>query len=363
MSLPKLRVAVVGTGFGTTVHIPAYQSCEATEVVAVCSATEQRAREAAVRFGIPVWTTDYRTLLGRDDVDAVSIASPPFTHHEMSLAAFAAGKHVLLEKPMAVNTAECREMLDAATRSGLGHMIAFEFRWHPGRLFIHQLLREGYIGQLRHANITLFVGTRGGSLGSPYYNWAARRDMGGGMLPGVGSHYLDALSWWFGDFAGVFGGAYAQIPERLDPTTGENRFASADDGFTLQVRFKQGGWATVTQSMAAPFGPGTRIELYGTEGTLATYYPGFNPAARTPILGGRVGDERLRDLSIPARYFPFEDDRDVRMLPFRLMVDDFAGAVRSNRVVAPTFEDGLRIQQAMEGVFTSMDTGRWVELG
>jgi len=353
---------VIGTGFGTTVHIPAFQSCEETEVVAVCSVREEHAREAAARFGVPAWTTDYRTLLTRDDVAAVSIASPPFTHRAMSLEALAAGKHVLLEKPMGVNAAECREMLDAATRSGLAHMIAFEFRWHPGRLYIDQLLREGYIGEFRHANISLYVATRGGSLGSPYYNWAAQREMGGGMLLGVGSHYLDALRWWFGDFAGVFGAAYAQVPERTDPVTGASMLASADDGFTLQVRFQRGGWGTVTQSMAAPFGPGTRVELYGSEGTLATYYPGFNPAPRTPILGARVGDDGLRELPMPERYFPFEDDRDIRMLPFRLMVSEFVNAARNRTPVAPTFDDGLKVQAAMDGVFTSMESGRWVDL-
>ena len=359
----KLRVAVVGTGFGTIVHIPAFQSCAETEVVAVCSAREERAREAAEQFGVPSWTTDYDALAQRSDIDIISISSPPFTHLPMGMAALDAGKHVLLEKPMAVNVAECLALLDNAEARGLVHMVAHEFRWNPSRAYIGQLIREGYIGQLRHVNITLFVAARGGSLGRRTYGWAAQREMGGGMLFAIGSHYIDGLRSWFGDFSGVLGSAFVQVPERDDPASGERVMASADDGFHLHLRFRAGGWASMAASMAAPFGPGTRIEIYGTEGTLVSTSNGFNPPPQGGLLGARTGEPALHELPIPAHYTPFEDNRDDRMASFRLMIDDFAAAVRSNgKPIPPTFYDGLRVQEVLNGVFTSMETGRWVDI-
>lgn len=358
----RIRVAVVGTGFGTLVHIPAFQSCPEAEVVAVCSAQESRAREAAARFTIPFWTGDYRSLLQRDDVDAISVSSPPFTHREMALAAAAAGKHILLEKPMGLSTTECGEMLAAAETAGVVHMIAHEFRWHPGRRYMADLIRDGYIGKLRHANVSVLVPARGGSLASPYHNWAARREMGGGMLMAIGSHFIDALRWWFGEFSHVVGATFAQVPERIDEATGATVLASADDGFTLQLGFRSGAWATMTQSMAAPFGAGARIELHGTEGSLVTHNPGFNPTPTTPVYGGRTGDAVLAELPLPTRYVPFEDDRDIRMVPFRLMVTDFIAAIRSGRPAPVTFHDGLKVQQVMDGAVRSMEARTWVDL-
>src|SRR5579885_794003 len=99
----RLRVAVVGTGFGAAVQIPGLQRYSRTEVVAVAARSDAHARETAARFGIPHAFTSVDAMLELDGVDAVSIASPPATHHALTLAALRAGKHVLCEKPFALN--------------------------------------------------------------------------------------------------------------------------------------------------------------------------------------------------------------------------------------------------------------------
>lgn len=363
MAERKLRVGVIGTGFGTIVHIPGYQSCPDTEVVAVCSAHKERAEEAAAKFDIPHAFTDYREMVQMPELDLISITTPPFEHCAMTMAALDAGKHVLCEKPMALNVRECKEMLAKAEEKGLVHMMVHEFRFAPQRSYVSKLIADGYIGKLRHVNVSLYTGARGGSLANPVYSWAAQRSMGGGMLMALGSHYIDALRYWFGDYAGVFGQVFTHIPERSDPADRSKAIhTDADDAFAFQATFKDGGWATMTASMAAPFGPGARIEIYGAEGTLVAPQRGFNPEPDGKIYGARIGEKELRDIPVPSALRPFEDHRDDRLLPFRLQLDLLVKAIREKKPVAPTFYDGLKVQEVLDGILQSNDTGKWVEI-
>jgi predicted dehydrogenase len=359
----SLRVGVIGVGFGTQVQIPAFQS-EGVEVVAVCARREERARDAAGRFGIPQVFTDYRRMLEVADLDAVSVVSPHALHREMAEAALAAGKHVLCEKPFALNVEEARSMRDAARRSGLTAMIAHEFRWAPQRSYVKQLLDEGYIGRLRFAHASLFVGPRGAA-GVP--RPMPKPDLGrhGGFLWGLGSHYIDAFRHWFGDIVRVQATMHSHVPERLDPATQEVRLTETDDAFALMLEFASGGWGVLTGSSAAPFGQGASIEVFGDEGSLSTPQPppGFNPPPDGRVYGARLGDPDRQELPVPERHRPFEDDRDARLVAFRLMVREFVRGVCDGISPAPSFDDGYRCQQVLDAAVESARTGNGVSIG
>src|SRR5262245_58273094 len=154
MSQRPLRIGVVGVNYGATVHIPGLQS-EGVEVIAVCARRQETAGEAAEKYGIPRVFTDYEAMLKLDDLDAVAIASPVSLHAPMTLAALAAGKHVICEKPFAANQAEAREMWDAAQKTGLTATIGHEFRFSSARMRAKELIDEGYIGNLRFVSMRL----------------------------------------------------------------------------------------------------------------------------------------------------------------------------------------------------------------
>src|SRR3970040_1531692 len=145
MTARKRRVGVIGVGFGLQVHVPGFRS-EGWEVVAIPSRNSDRAQKAAKDAGVPNAHSDPYELINRDDIDAVAIATPPAPHHELARAAFKAGKHVLCEKPFALDAKQAAAMRDAAERSKLTAMVAHEFRNTPQRAYIKQLLGEGYIG-------------------------------------------------------------------------------------------------------------------------------------------------------------------------------------------------------------------------
>src|SRR3989475_12418971 len=147
----KLRVGVIGTGFGAEVQIPAFLAHPRVEMVAVTSGTLGRAREVAGRFKIPQAFDDYRDMVAKADLDLVSITSPPDTHHPAALAALARRPHVLCEKPMALNAAQAEEMLREAERQGGTHVIDHELRVNPNRRKIKRQIRERFIDAPRPA--------------------------------------------------------------------------------------------------------------------------------------------------------------------------------------------------------------------
>ncbi|MBI2912136.1 MAG: hypothetical protein HYY05_08325, partial [Chloroflexi bacterium] len=173
----------------------------------------------------------------------------------------------------------------------------------------------------------------------------------------LGSHYVDCLRHWFGEVDSVSGHAFTHRPERTLPGTGRTIMADADDTFTFTVHFAQGGWAAMTASSVACFGPGAVIEIYGRDGTLVTPQTGVNPPAHGTLLGARLGDGALAELPIPARLQPFADGRDDRLMPFRLLVREFQRGVEEGISPSPNFYDGYRCQQILDAVRESSRTG------
>ncbi len=358
---PNLRVGVIGVGFGTTVHVPGFQS-EGLEVVAVAARREARARETAAQFGVPNATGDWRELVSAPEVDVVSIASPHALHSEMAVAALEAGKHVLCEKPTAVNAAEARAMREAARASSATAMIAHEFRWAPQRSYVRRLLDQRYIGDFRFVRGSLEVGPR---RQPSTLRPAPDPDLGrrGGFLWGLGSHYLDAFRHWFGEIVAVQSIMRAEFPERAD-ASGAPVATQTDDTFAVLMEFENGGWGMFSGTSAAPFGQGAQIEVFGSEGSLSTPQPlpGFNPPPDGKVYGAKFGDETRTELPMPADLVPFDDERDHRLLPFRLMVRDFVHGIRNGTSPTPNFEDGYRIQQVLDAVVESSETGRRVAI-
>jgi len=107
----KIRVGVIGLGIGTDIHIPGFQACPDAEVVAICDVRQERVEAAAKKFGIPNVFTDYRKMLELNGLDAVSITTPPHLHFPMTMAALEAGKHIICEKPMALNLDEAQWLI------------------------------------------------------------------------------------------------------------------------------------------------------------------------------------------------------------------------------------------------------------
>lgn len=183
--------AVIGAGLWGSLHARVYSESRRAQLVAVCDSDSDRAAEVAREFGVDCHT-DHLELLSRPDVDAVSIVTPDFAHTQLALDAIAAGKHVLIEKPLATTSAECRRIIDAARGAGVKLMVDFHNRWSPPFFKARKSIEAGEIGSVRliyyRLNDTIFVPTE-------MLSWAARST----VEWFVGSHSLDTVRWLVGD--------------------------------------------------------------------------------------------------------------------------------------------------------------------
>ena len=349
-----IRIGVIGVGFGAKVQAPAFQD-EGFEVAAICSRREERAREVADSLGISHAYTDYRQMLEQPDLDAVSIVAPPNLHHDMTAAALDAGKHVLCEKPFAMDEAEAKAMLDKARGTKLTAMVAHEFRFAPARSYVKELLEQGYIGDFQSASVTLFM--RGGPPGGrPGFDWRQQYSYGGGQLGGLGSHYIDCLRDWFGDVASVSGRVFT-------PYNGAHGDDTSDDAFGLLMTFAKGGWASLTANFAAPLGSKVRMEIHGTEGSLSLSHAGPNPPPDGTVFGARhAEDKELRELPVPERFHVEPDERDARLGAFRVLAARFRRGIEEGTSPTPNFEDAYRCQQIMDAVRFG-GAGEWADIG
>ena len=210
-----IGIGVIGTGFARKVQIPAFLACEGVKIVSVASGSLANAQATAVECGAEHFTSDWRETVARGDVDLVLITTPPNLHREMTLASISAGKHVLCEKPMAMNVAEAAEMTAAAEGKPLLTLIDHELRFQPGRLQAYEMLREGLIGKVRHSKFFFQSPNRGNP--SVPWNWWSDATVGGGALGAIGSHIIDSFNWFLGTgISSVFCQLHTAIKQRRD---------------------------------------------------------------------------------------------------------------------------------------------------
>lgn len=348
-------VGVIGTGFGSIVQAPGFSRAPGCKVVAIASSRKERAEAAARQLGIPFATDDYRALLARDDVDLVCISAPPYLHHEMTLAALAAGKHVLCEKPMAADRGQAWEMERRVRETGRIGLIDFELRCMPARAYMKELIDSGYLGVLYWVHATHFGGFRGRTMDDVPYDWLAQKKYAGGMLGAMGCHYVDAFRWWFGEVTGLYAELDTRAKARPLPGGSGTREADSDDTIWCSMKLDNGAMATLVLSAAVRHGPGARIEAYGSEGTLVLENDG-------PLFGARKGEARLAELPVPARLLSPAEGEDRRLRAFIPWARRVVDAVRQQQQITPDFHDGVRCQEVMDAIHRSSETRRWVGL-
>lgn len=188
--MSKIRVGLIGVGsIAQAAHIPSLKSL-GVPIVAVADAVEERAKQIAEQHEIPHAYGDYRQLLKRDDVDAVVISTPTSTHYPIVTAALKAGKHVLCEKPPAMNEREAEKMAELADQQKLVLMYALQMRYRNDTRALKKLVEQEELGEIYYGR-ALYIRRRGAPGG-----WFAKKELsGGGPLLDIGVHVID-LTWW-----------------------------------------------------------------------------------------------------------------------------------------------------------------------
>ena len=352
-----IGIGIIGTGFARTTQLPAWRACEGASVVAIASGHRENAESVAREFDIPFVAENWREVVAREDVDLVSIATPPVTHAEIAIAALDAGKSVLCEKPMAMNAEETDAMRQRARASGRLALVDHELRFLPARRKMRDMILGGEIGRVRHAKFTFRSDSRAAS--DRPWNWWSDESAGGGALGAIGSHAVDALRWLlFAGVSHVSASLAAHVRERNDPSTGGARAVTSDDEASMLLNFDDGAvtekaTGIVSISMVEAGEPEHCVAVYGSEGALRLEGAG-------DLWQARVGDGSWRRVSVDGAPLASGLRDNEWSRGFTVFAREIVAALREGRTTidgAATFDDGHRTQLVLDAARAAHESG------
>lgn len=376
--MKKLGIAMIGYGGIGRVHAMAYRDipfhyglpADSFNLIGVATSRSDTAQKAAAEIGCQVWTTDYRELLARDDVDIVDCTVPNHMHEEVVVAAAQAGKHIYCEKPLAMDVAQGRRMVKAVEQADVKTQMTFNFRFIPAILRARQLIEAGFLGRVFSFRGRYYRA----SYISPHkpLSWRLSKEIsGGGALFDLGSHALDLLYYLLGDFGSVQATIETLIKERpLAAGSAEKGPVDVDDIALLHVRLKD---QTLGLVEASRMGTGVtndlEIEIFGELGAIRfnvtdpNWLEVYDVRDAEQPMGGMRGFKRLETV----QRYEGQKSPDWSMTPTFVRSHaecqyQFLRAIRDNLPASPTLADGLHIQELMAAAEKSAAEGRWVAL-
>ena len=384
----QLRVGMVGYAFMGAAHSQAWRTVNhafdlplSARMTVVSGRSEDGVAAAAAKLGWAEHTTDWRTLIARDDIDLIDICSPGDTHAEIALAALAAGKHVLCEKPLANTVVEAREMAAAATKAasaGVLAMCGFNYRRVPAVALMKQMIDAGRIGTIRHVRANYLQDW----IVDPEFPlvWRLRKEVAGsGALGDIGAHIVDMTQFVTGQsITTVSAMTETFVKSRPLPSASAGLSASADgaqvgevtvdDAALFLARLSGGAVATYE---ATRFATGRknalRVEINGSLGTLAfdqermnelEFYDAGRPGPEqgfTRILVTEPEHPYMTAWWPPGHLIGYEHS-------FTHEMRDLLSAIAEERQPEPSFHDALQVQLVLEAVSRSAETSSWTEV-
>ncbi len=367
-----LHAAIIGYGFMGRAHSNAYgqvnrffaTGCEIRRKV-VCGRNRAGAEELARVWGWDEVAQDWQQVISRPDIDLVDICTPNALHAPIALAAAAAGKMVLCEKPLASTVAEALTMADAVARAGVRNMVWFNYRRVPAVAFAREMVERGALGRLFHYRAAYLQ--EWGTDPSRPPNWKlSRAEAGSGVNGDLNSHLLDTAMWLAGPISEVVATSSTFVPERASPA-GVFR-VDVDDATLALARFANGALGSFE---ATRFAVGcknqNRFEIHGEKGMLRFNLEDFNhleyfdatgdPALRGPrrILATGPGHPYAGHYWKPGHVTGYEHT-------FTSALADFLTSLDRPESFHPNFQDALRVQHVLEAIETSARTRQWVKV-
>lgn len=274
-----LRWGIIGaSGVADRRMMPAINLSEANELHALMVRDIERAKELAKKHGAKAYYDSIDELLADPDVDAVHIATPVYLHCEHTIKAAEHGKHVLCEKPMAMNVEECQRMIDACNKNHVLLQIAFTLRFNPCFHEIRQIIQDGLLGDIVEARVCLLK-----SYDIPKGAWRRNPSMsGGGVLMDMGVHAIDMLCFLLGDASSV---------AMLHSSHIKNW--EVEDTASVLLKMKSGAIAIADVSFSIPYSDRT-LEVYGTKGSIFLFNQEAYQAYRLKLIAEDHSKEELK---------------------------------------------------------------------
>ena len=335
-----LGFAIIGTGMVARYHATAIAQTPGARLVAVCASSPERVEAASARFGVPA-TNDYTTLLARPDVDVVCICTPSGLHADQAITAARAGKHVLVEKPMALTLADADAMIAACHETGVLLGVALQRRTDSAFRAVHTSIAAGELGRMVLGSVSVpYLRTQ------EYYDSAAWRGTwdldGGGALMNQGIHLVDLLVWYMGD-----------VTEVQARATTLAHMVEVEDCLTATLRFSSGALGSIVATTAAAPGFPHRVEVYGDlggvqlEGEQVARWPGRDTESQT---------ENREQVAAGSGASP----TGISAIGHTALVADMVAAITEGRAPLVPGEEGRRSLALVLAVYKAARTGQTI---
>jgi predicted dehydrogenase len=332
MDAEKLGVAIHGAGWVAGAHAAGWVRNPYARVVSVSDLRKERAAQLAGRLGLDCAVRDrYDEVLADPQVDIVDICGPSHVHAEQAVAAARAGKHILVEKPIALTTDENRAIRDAVARAGVKSLASFVLRWNPAIQTIKSLLAAGAIGELFYAEIDYWHGLK-----PTHHAWAlhSKRKTGGSSMLLGGCHAVDALRWLTADEA-------AEVAAIANNKKGLFEYEA---NVVAVIRFRSGVIAKTSALFDCEMPYTFNLDLAGTEGTIRD-----NRLWSTRLFPGQTGWTTI-PTTLP-------DSGDVSHHPFDAEINHFVDCIREDRTPLTNIDDAYRTHELCLAIDRSIAEG------
>jgi predicted dehydrogenase len=369
-----INIGIVGTQFMGRAHSNAWMDVDKfydlpvrPVMKAACDNVADNLGPFCRRFGWQSHETDWKKLVARNDIDVIDICTSNNVHMPIAVAAAKAGKHIICEKPVAMNASEARAMLDAAQAAEIKHMVAFNYRRVPAIALAKQMIEEGKIGRVFHFNAVYYQDWLVDS-DFPYVWRHDKKVAGSGAHGDMNAHIVDLARFLVDEIESVCGAEEVFIKERKLPDGSGVGKVTADDALFSLARFSNGALGSF---MATRFASGRknylRFELFGSEGSLffnlerlneIQYYTrseaGQQQGFRT-ILATESDHPYIDKWWPPGHIIGWEHT-------FIHEIGDLLIAISSDKPIKPDFYDGLRNQQVLDAMQMSAEKKTWIEV-
>lgn len=357
-----LKVGVVGVGWGSITHVPAFRAADGYQMVALCGRDPARLKTAAEACGVDDVATDWQRFVERDDLELISVATSAASHVEIASAAIAAGKHVVVEKPVGVDVRAAAELVRNAEAAGVVGCTCLELRWLPERYSLWELVRSGQLGQLyhlrAHSNSPNWHPTH-----QPQAPWMYQRAEGGGYLRGTVSHDIDFLRALAGEIHSVCAELITTRP-KIELSSGRLVEVDADDTAMLMARTESGATLSLSTCNVAANRASALLEVFGSEGSAVLSREGTKTSLR---FAGAGSDAGLAKVDVAAL-----SPSDPTAIPTRgaaqfaramaLMLEELLPAFDGLPTLAPSLADGVAVDAIVDAAYRSAETRHWVDI-
>ncbi|HEY8748299.1 MAG TPA: Gfo/Idh/MocA family oxidoreductase [Tepidisphaeraceae bacterium] len=354
-----IGIAIIGSGgIALANHLPGFALCPDTKVVALCDTNAKVLEEASRKTGIAATYADYQEALKRDDVHAVVIATPNVFHAPIAHAAFAASKHVLCEKPIAMNLDEAMGMVRAAEKADVRHMTAFTYRFVPAMRYMQHLIQRGDIGKPYHFRAQRFQDWNDRNLG-----WRQVKKLAGtGELGDMLSHRID--------YGHVLIGPIRRLVANMKRLVDDRQGAPSDlEDWVAIIADYESDTSGVLESTKLATGRGEghhgqdAVEVNGSEGSIV-----YSTQKPLELQIGKTNDPDLHTIPVPREFLvipgsPRNPSDGSPLVTFRYDQNfEFIDAIRNKRACKPSLLDGAKAQAVMDTAVLSAEKKSWLDV-